>query len=130
MKFLFLSRCGRSMIIFFSWDFLRLTRCLCRLGQRAPCVVCRDHVWITLHIRLGWLTAMLTILAYQFETHMFSKFSLPFLQLAPQNRFHALEQRPNVVVFAQRVSLSVEGQDKTRTKATCYEATGASVRGT
>ena len=54
---------------------------------------------------------MLTILAYQFETHIFSKFSLPFLQLAPQNRLHALEQRPNVVVFAQRVSLSVEGQD-------------------
>ena len=73
---------------------------------------------------------MLTILAYQFETHIFSKFSLPFLQLAPQNRLHALEQRPNVVVFAQRVSLSVEGQGKTRTKATCYEATGASVRGT
>ena len=73
---------------------------------------------------------MLTILAYQFETHMFSKFSLPFLQLAPQNRFHALEQQPNVEVFAQRVSLSVEGQWKTRTQATCYEATGASVRGT
>ena len=73
---------------------------------------------------------MLTILAYQFETHIFSKFSLPFLQLAPQNRFHALEQQPNVEVFAQRVSLSVEGQWKTRIQATCYEATGASVRGT